>query len=140
MLYRPMERSPVLRRGATAVEFALVAPVFFMFILGLIELGRGMMVQSLLENAARAGVRTGIVEGTSTSQITSTVTNMLSSQGISGDTATIEVNDNVADASTAQAGDEITVLVSVPVSQITWVPVPTFLHGTISAQYTMRRE
>src|SRR5579884_3784762 len=59
MLYRPMERSPVLRRGATAVEFALVAPVFFMFILGLIELGRGMMVQSLLENAARAGVRTG---------------------------------------------------------------------------------
>lgn len=98
------------------------------------------MVQTLLANAARAGVRTGIVEGTSTSQITNVVTNVLTSQGISSDTATVEVNDNVADASTAQAGDEITVLISVPVSQITWIPVPKYLSGSLSAQYTMRRE
>ncbi len=129
-----------MRPGATAVEFALVAPVFFLFVLGLIELGRGLMVQTLLANAARAGVRTGIVEGTSTSQITNVVTNVLTSQGISSDTATVEVNDNVADASTAQAGDEITVLISVPVSQITWIPVPKYLSGSLSAQYTMRRE
>lgn len=36
-------------RGATAVEFALVAPVFLMFILGIIDLGRLFWVKSLME-------------------------------------------------------------------------------------------
>ena len=34
---------------------------------------------------------------------------------------------------------EITVLVSVPAKSVTWAPV-WFVTGTISAQYTMRRE
>lgn len=128
------------RRGVAAVEFAVVAPVLFLFVLGLIELSRGLMVQSLLGNAARTGVRIGVVDGTTTSQITTVVTNVLSSQGVSGASTTVEVNDAVVDASTANSGDEITVLVSVPVSSVTWLPVPAYLKGSISAQYTMRRE
>ncbi|TFG81694.1 MAG: pilus assembly protein, partial [Chromatiales bacterium] len=46
--------------GTAAVEFAIVAPVFFLFVFGLIELGRIVMVQQALTNAAREGCRTAV--------------------------------------------------------------------------------
>jgi Flp pilus assembly protein TadG len=122
------------------VEFAVVATVFFAMVLGIIEMGRGLMVAQLLTSAARVGCRVGIIEGKSTSAITGVATSYLSNLGINGDTATVQVNDGSADASTAQANDEITVIVTVPVTSITWVPGGIFPFGTLSGQYTMRRE
>jgi Flp pilus assembly protein TadG len=131
---------PTVRHGAAVLEFAIVAPLVFLFVLALIELGRGLMVTHLLTKAARQGCRVGIVEGKSTSDITTAVTSALSGVGISGDSVSVQVNDGAADASTAQAGDEITVVVSAPVSSVTWVPVTRFLSGNLSGQYTLRRE
>lgn len=128
------------RSGATTVEFAVLAPILFALILGIIEIGRGLMVVHLLTNAARQGCRTGVIEGTTTAQITQVVQSTLQSQGISSDTVTVQVNDGSADASTAQAGDEITVQVSVPVSKITWLPGARFLSGNLTGKYTLRRE
>jgi Flp pilus assembly protein TadG len=133
-------RSGPGRAGAAAVEFAVVGSVFVILVLGIIEIGRALMVEHLLTNAAREGARLGVVEGKSTSDITTATYAALSGMGISGDVATVEVNDNVADASTANPTDEITVLVSVPVSKITWLPVPKYLSGSLTAQYTLRRE
>jgi Flp pilus assembly protein TadG len=45
-------------RGAVAVEFALLAPVLVMLLLGIMEFGRAYNVQVTLTNAAREGVRT----------------------------------------------------------------------------------
>ena len=39
------------RRGTAAVEFALVAPVFFLLVFGMIEYGRMVMVQHVITNA-----------------------------------------------------------------------------------------
>ncbi|MDD5585804.1 MAG: pilus assembly protein [Alphaproteobacteria bacterium] len=39
------------RKGVTALEFALIAPVFFLMFIGLIETSLIMLVQHLLENA-----------------------------------------------------------------------------------------
>ena len=128
------------RRGANLVEMAVIAPLVFLIILGIIEIGRGMMVMHLLNNAAQAGCRVGIIEGKSSAAIKTVVINALTPAGVNGETATVEVNDGSADASTAAAGDEITVIVRVPVSSISWVPVPKFLSGTLQGQYTMRRE
>ena len=47
------------RRGVAAVEMALVAPVLLLLLLGLWEVGRCVMVQNLLRNAAREGGRLG---------------------------------------------------------------------------------
>ncbi|HEV3443576.1 MAG TPA: TadE family protein, partial [Gemmataceae bacterium] len=47
------------RRGVSSVEFAFVAPIFFLMLLGLIELSRGLMVKHMLLNAARQGCRIG---------------------------------------------------------------------------------
>lgn len=44
-------------RGAVAVEFALLAPVLIMLLLGIMEFGRAYNVQASLTNAARDGVR-----------------------------------------------------------------------------------
>jgi Flp pilus assembly protein TadG len=130
----------VARRGAHAVEFAVVGVVMFVFILALVELGRGFMVQHLLTNAARQGCRVGIIPGKANSDIIATINSTLSSQGIRGDTATVQVNDNTADVATANSGDEVTVAISVPVASVTWLPGSGFLSGSISSKYTLRRE
>ncbi|HVP83688.1 MAG TPA: TadE/TadG family type IV pilus assembly protein [Rhizomicrobium sp.] len=57
------------RRGSAAVEFAMIAPVFFLFLFGIIETGVIYFAQSTLtnsvEDAARM-VRTGQLKGTLT--------------------------------------------------------------------------
>jgi Flp pilus assembly protein TadG len=130
----------VARRGAHAVEFAVVGVVMFVFILALVELGRGFMVQHLLTNAARQGCRVGIIPGKANSDVVATVNGVLNGQGIRGDVATVQVNDNAADVATANSGDEVTVSVSVPVASVTWLPGSGFLSGSISSKYTLRRE
>ena len=44
-------------RGAVAVEFAILAPVLVMLLLGIMEFGRAYNAQTSLTNAAREGVR-----------------------------------------------------------------------------------
>lgn len=57
------------RRGTTAVETALVLPIFLMFVLGLVELGRAVLIQHVLNSACRKAVRLGSTEGNSTATV-----------------------------------------------------------------------
>ena len=58
-------RTPARRRGATLVEFALVMPVFLMFLFGILEYARYLMMHQLLHNAARDAARWGVVRSNS---------------------------------------------------------------------------
>jgi Flp pilus assembly protein TadG len=51
------------RRGQALAEFALAAPIFFVLMLGLIELGRAVYYIQILDSAARDGARYAIVHG-----------------------------------------------------------------------------
>ena len=53
-------------RGATAVEFALVAPIFLMFVLGIIDLGRLFFVKNLMQYATEQTARYAMVNPTAT--------------------------------------------------------------------------
>jgi Flp pilus assembly protein TadG len=53
-----MERLLRSERGASAVEFAFIAPLLIMLALGIAEFGRAFQVQGTLSAAAREGVRT----------------------------------------------------------------------------------
>jgi Flp pilus assembly protein TadG len=129
------------RRGTTAVEFAFVGSTVFLIFFGVLELGRALMVSHLLTNAARAGARAGVVEGTSTASITSVVTSALSGVGISSENINVKVNDGSTDASASNAGDEITVKVTIPASSVSWLPWQRFTSSTtLSGQYTLQRE
>lgn len=114
------------RRGVTAVEFAFVAPVFFIMVLGIIEFGRAMMVQSLLTGAAQQGARAGSLTNASTANVTSSVNNYLSSGGISGASTTV----SPSPPSSASSGQSITVTVTIPYSQVSWLPSPSYLKTT----------
>jgi len=134
--------NPKVRRGASTVEFAFVAPIFFMMVLGIVEVGRACMVTELLTEAARRACRQGVLEGTSSTTIQSTATDFLTGVGISGEDAAVYVNDVPAGSTNVQsmpAYTEITVVVTVPINNVTWTPI-WFVPGTLSGQYTMRRE
>lgn len=50
-------------RGQAMVEFAMVVPVLFVLVLGIIEAGRFVFFYELLHNATREGARYAIVHG-----------------------------------------------------------------------------
>ncbi len=132
-----MRKRPVLRRGAAVVELAALAPVLFLLIFGMIEIGRAVMVQHLLTNAARDGARAAVLEGATASSVSSDVTSYLTSAAVSRVTVTI----NPSDLSTAAGGSPVTVSASVPFSAVSWLPAPWFMgSATLDASVTMRRE
>ena len=53
-------------RGAVAVEFAIVAPVLVMLLLGIMEFSRAYNAQASLSAAAREGVRVMAITGNQT--------------------------------------------------------------------------
>ncbi len=125
------------RRGAAAVEFAVVAPVFFLFVFGIIEYGRMVMVQQVITNASREGARAAVLDGATNTSVQAVVTQYLSAGSVSGATITITPT-NPADA---LFGDPVTVSVDILFSQVSWLPSPMYLGGTtLSATTVMRRE
>lgn len=54
-------------RGQALAEFALVAPIFFVLLFGIIEGGRFILYYETLNNATREGARYAIVHGYNTS-------------------------------------------------------------------------
>jgi Flp pilus assembly protein TadG len=143
------------RRGAVTVEFAVVAPVFFLLVLGIIEFGHAFMITGILTDAARRACRVAIIEGTSTSQIQGAATDYLSNFNISGEAVQVTINDgngNITEASGVPAYTELTVVVQVDATSVSWLPtgtqiylpgfgtVPIGITGNLQGQFTMRRE
>jgi len=125
------------RRGAAAVEFAVVAPVFFLLVFGMIEFGRMVMVQQVITNGSREGARIAVLDGATTAEVTAAVTGYLQSAGIAGGNVTVSPDP----PSSAGYGEPVTVTVSVPFDQVSWLPSPIFLGGsTMTATSVMRRE
>jgi hypothetical protein len=59
-------RNHVSRRGATATEFAVVAPILFLTIFACFEFGRLCMMRNLAQDAAYEAARFAMVEGSDT--------------------------------------------------------------------------
>ena len=125
------------RNGAAVVEFAVVVPVFFALVFGMIEYGRMVMAQQIMTNAAREGARLGILDNSTTSEVTTAVNSYLSAANITGATVTV----TPSPPSSAGYGQPVTVKVTVPFSQVSWLASPIYLSGTtLSATTVMRRE
>jgi Flp pilus assembly protein TadG len=124
------------RRGAAVVEFAIVAPVFFLLVIGLIEFGRALMVQQVLTNASRVGARTAIGLNTTTTQVINAATQYASGASVPG----VAVNVDPTPAA-AETGQPITVTVTIDYEQVSWLPAPWFMDDTtLSASSIMRKE
>jgi fructose-specific component phosphotransferase system IIB-like protein len=131
------------RQGAAAVEFAIVAPVFFLMIFGMIEFGRAIMVQQILTNASREGAREAVVDGAVKATVITHVGNYLANSGITGATVTMLDKDGASvDPSTMSYGEPLTVKVQIAFSNVSWLPAPWFIGGSTQmvASTVMRRE
>jgi Flp pilus assembly protein TadG len=141
-----MSRSFRRQRGAAAVEFAVVAPVFVLLIFGMIEYGRMVMVQQMLTNASREGARRAVLEGASETDVRTVVVNYLSPASIpvTNSDITIQIGDPpvAAALSSAEFGDPIHVSVGVNFGSVSWLPSPMYLSsGTrMTATSVMRKE
>lgn len=62
---RSFASSTESQRGATVVEYALVAPLLFLLIFGVIEFGRGIATYTAVSSAAREGARYAAAVGES---------------------------------------------------------------------------
>jgi Flp pilus assembly protein TadG len=111
--------------------------MLFALVFGAIEIGRGLMVQQLLSNAARDGARSAMLEGATVQDVETSVAGYLGDSSISDVTVVVTPNP----LSLAQGGDPVRVLVSVPFNSVSWLQPARFLNDiTLSAAVTMRRE
>ena len=143
------------RRGVAAVETAMVLPLCLLFIFGIMEYGRFVMVQQVVTNAAREGCRYavthvnsvtlgGVSYGSSTSNVTTVISNVSAGVTLKNQATSIYCSDslgnNLGTWNTATEGQSICV-------QITGTYVPllsTYLHMpasiAVQAQSVMRVE
>lgn len=133
------------RRGATAVEFAVVAPILFAFIFGFIALGQMVTVQQILTHAAREGCRKAALNTTmSETDVVTVVKDYLRRGAIRSpvvDAVTVSV---VPSPSTAiDSETEMTVTLRVDYADVCWIPITFFGYlgdVTIAGTCTMERE
>jgi Flp pilus assembly pilin Flp len=125
------------RRGAAAVEFALVAPIFLLMVLGMVEVGRAIMVQQIITNASREGARQAVLDGSTGTNVENYVNTYLN--GVSLPDATVTFPQG--QPQDADYGEPVEVHVSIPFGQVSWLPSPMYLSGkTLNASTVMRRE
>lgn len=147
----PRKQVRLSRWGASAVEFAFIAPVFFLLVIGLLEFGRLVMVQQAVSNAAREGCRKAVLATTQSSADAETeVRNYLagtirdySNPSVVKVTISPSNLSSSTQYSTMTSGTEITVTVSVDFSKVTWVPGNLLGFGSspiITGAATMQRE
>jgi Flp pilus assembly protein TadG len=122
------------RRGATAVEFAITAPVFFLFLLAAFEFGWMNVIRHTADNAAYEAARTVMVPGATAAEATAKATNLLNTIGARG--AKVSITPAVLTPETKQ----VTVDVTVPMNRNGLI-VPRFSAAkTIRTTATLRTE
>ena len=119
------------------MEFAVIAPLFFLLVFGMIEFGRMVMVQQIITNASREGARMAVLDGAVTADVVSSVQSYLTGSTVEGASVTVDPDP----PTTATYGQPVTVTVSIPFTDVSWLPAPWFLaENTLTATTVMRRE
>ena len=148
----PIRRSD--RRGAAAVELAVVSPLLLILFLGLIEVGNLVNVANVVNNASRVGARVAARNETqATAQVQTAIEEYLGTvypQHAAtelGDALTVAVT--LADDSPIEGGDlqaiaggtAVKVSVAFQFDAVRWLPRLTSLDdSTIRVATIMRRE
>ena len=148
-MIRQLNRKTERRRGAAIVEAALVLPIFFMVILGIVEFGRAFMVTQMVQNAAREGCRRAITGGYSNASIISEVKSDLTAAGISSADVTVTITVTVASGNPTVSGNDVTaattkdlvnVVVTIPFDEVALIPGDYLDGKTLTGRSTMRHE
>ena len=130
-------KQPHIRKGAVAVEYAIVAPVLITLLFGMIQYGRAFEMQNQLQVAAREGARfasmdhTGMLASgqTSNQKVAQEVKNFLATYGINPSDVNVAIKDHASPTSDFNLDDPkndlklFDVNVSVNYSKVSMMPV-----------------
>jgi Flp pilus assembly protein TadG len=122
------------RPGASAVEFALTAPLVFLLFFGSFEFSRMNMIRHTADIAAYEGAREGIVAGATSDDVRDRVTDLLSTVGVR------EAVITVTPAIIERSAREVRVDVDVPIAPNSWITPRFFGDLHVQATSTLARE
>lgn len=116
------KRVSFTRRAATAVEFAMVAPILFLSIFACIDFGRLMMVESIVEQSAFEAARNVAVIGAIKQDAKDLANSELFFFGIESAEITVTpLVDGSAQQEINHATEQVSVTVSVPFKDVAYV-------------------
>lgn len=118
------------QRGQTLVEMALVLPVFLLFVMGIFDLGRAVLLGNTVAEAARQGARYAVVNPADCTGIKTAVTNALAGVAQVAPSA-VTINE----ASGIDTGDPVTVSVTTTFTPIT----PLIAQAMKASSVTIQR-
>ena len=132
------------RRGAVAVEFAVIVPVLLAITLGMVELTRAIDSQTMLETAAREGARFAAMDRSDMEMNGLSSNQKLESNGIDSADVSVEVKDHTNPATDFDLDDPANELelfevhVSIDYSDVSFMPVGEGQDYTLLAKVVFR--
>jgi Flp pilus assembly protein TadG len=121
------------RHGAAAVEFALTAPLFFMFLFAGMEFARANTLRNLCDNAALEAARVGMVPGATAEKCIDAANESLDILSVKNATVTVDPQ------TIGPTTPEITIDVTIPLGDNA-MPMSQFVMGTeLRRSVTLKR-
>lgn len=122
------------RSGTTMVEFAIVAPLLFLFFFAAMEFCRVAMIRHTADNAVYEGCRVGILPGATGDEAEAEAQQIMDSLGVT------KVKVNVTPSKIERETEEVTVRIEVPLDANSFVPNQFVAGRSIIRELTLRRE
>lgn len=122
------------RKGAAAVEFALVLPIIVTLLLGCLEIGRGIMVQHTLQEAAQAGCRVYSASDADEQAHEEIIAQAMERAGIAKYSITL---DPPSKSQIDDVLEPVTVTVSVEFGEVAWLSSAHLAGKTLAGRCTM---
>lgn len=116
-MHRRFRRLRRDQRGVVAIEFAMIAPIFFGLLIGIIDVSRYMWTLNTMQYAIDQGVRAGVVQQLPTEEVSDLVKGSLA--GLDAGTIDVNVTDDAASLSVAAQTDYTFLF-----------PISIFMNGT----------
>lgn len=149
--FRPMARR---RKGASAVEFAVIAPLMLAIVIGAVDTGQLVNAWHKVENASREGARvasrnptvnTSEVESAVESYLTEAFPRVSNAKVEAGVTVVVRDSDgNIVSGEALngiETGNRLSVEVALDCDSVRWLKGLGIMYGqTVSTNTTMRRE
>jgi Flp pilus assembly protein TadG len=134
------------RTGSAMVEVAVCFPVFLMILMGMIEFGRAMSINQLLNSSSRIGCRSAILDGSTNTAVTAIVKEHVASTiGCQQSSVNVTIvvkrgTTTVASLDAAKSGDVIEIDTSVPFSAVSWAVSNYLSSASVRGECAMVRE
>src|SRR5215207_9956967 len=124
----------VLRTGAVAVEFAITAPIFFLFLLASFEFGWLNVMRHTADNAAYEAARAVMVPGATAAEATAKANSILNVVGARA------AKINITPSNITNATTEVTVAIDIPMKSNGLI-TPRFTgKTTLHSESTLKTE